>query len=143
MIQASQFILYVEDQRASADFYAAVLGQAPVLDVPGMTGFRLGDGTVLGLMPVAGIRRLLGSRIPDPSLAAGTPRAELYLCVDDPAAYLARARLGGAREISPLQARDWGDRAGYVLDPDAHVIAFAARDRAPARMHADPLATTP
>ena len=32
------FILYVRDQRASADFYRQVLAVEPTLDVPGMTG---------------------------------------------------------------------------------------------------------
>lgn len=126
-VRGAHFILYVEDQRASADFYRAVLGMAPVLDVPGMTEFRLGPDCVLGLMPVAGIRRLLGARLPDPALAGGVPRAELYLRVDDPQGFMSRALLHGARELSPVQARDWGDRAGYLLDPDAHVLAFATR----------------
>lgn len=31
------FVLYVDDQARSRTFYTAVLGQAPELDVPGMT----------------------------------------------------------------------------------------------------------
>jgi hypothetical protein len=31
----------------------------------------------------------------------------------------------GAKELSGLQSRDWGDIAAYSLDPDGHVIAFA------------------
>ena len=127
MITGAHLILYVADQEASARFYGAVLGAPPTLHVPGMTEFRLADGTVLGLMPARGIRRLLGDVIPDPEAAAGIPRAELYLRVDDPAAYHARAVAHGARELSPPAPRDWGDVAGYVLDADGHVLAFAAR----------------
>jgi catechol 2,3-dioxygenase-like lactoylglutathione lyase family enzyme len=119
------FILYVADQRRSATFYGQVLGYPPRLDVPGMTEFDLADGAVLGLIPEAGIRRLLGSALPDPARAAGVPRAELYLLVDDAAAPHARALAAGARELSPLSLRDWGHRAAYVLDPDGHVVAFA------------------
>ncbi len=121
----SHFILYVADQQLSTRFYTAVLGRAPELDVPGMTEFRLGDGCVLGLMPEAGIRRLLGKALPDPSGARGIPRSELYLRVDDPGAYHRRALANGGRELSPLLDRDWGDRAAYSLDPDGHVLAFA------------------
>jgi hypothetical protein len=32
-----------------------------------------------------------------------------------------------AVELSPLAERSWGDQAAYCLDPDSHVIAFAAR----------------
>ena len=123
-------ILYVADQAFSTAFYAAVLGRAPDLDVPGMTEFRLGPGATLGLMPVAGVRRLLGAAVPDPAAAAGVPRAELYLVVDGPAGYLARAVAAGGRELSPVRARDWGHRAGYAADPDGHVLGFAEVVRA-------------
>ena len=121
------FILYVRDQQRSAAFYAATLACAPALDVPGMTEFRLCDGATLGLMPEAGIRRLLGDALPDPAAAHGTPRAELYMRVDDPAGYHNRALAAGARELSPLTVRSWGDAAAYSLDPDGHVVAFAKR----------------
>lgn len=126
MIEAG-FILYVRDQRRSATFYAATLACSPALDVPGMTEFPLGDGATLGLMPEAGIRRLLGEALPDPAAANGAPRAELYIRVDDPAGFHSRALAAGARELSPLSARSWGDAAAYSLDPDGHVLAFAKR----------------
>ena len=125
----AHFILYVRDQAASARFYRAVLGVAPRLDVPGMTELELG-GAVLGLMPEAGIRRLLGDALPDPASANGVPRAELYLVVDDPASFHRRAIEAGAREISALAPRDWGHEAAYSLDPDGHVLAFARVGRA-------------
>jgi uncharacterized protein len=121
------FVLYVADQQRSAKFYASVLDTAPTLDVPGMTEFTLGDSAKLGLMPQAGIKRLLGDKLPDPSAASGVPRAELYLVVDNAAGYHERALKLGAKELSPLLDRDWGDRVSYSLDPDGHVVAFAER----------------
>ena len=121
----AHFILYVADQKRSRDFYAAVLGAEPALDVPGMTEFRLGSDAVLGLMPEAGIRRLLGPALPDPASAGGAPRAEIYLLVQDPKAFHARALAAGASELSPLARRDWGHEAAYSLDPDGSVLAFA------------------
>ena len=59
-------ILYVADQQVSTGFYQAVLARQPDLNVPGMTEFRLSETCVLGLMPEAGIKRLLGERLPDP-----------------------------------------------------------------------------
>lgn len=123
----AHFILYVSDQKASAEFYAAVLGKPPDVDVPGMTEFHLNAGAVLGLMPGAGIKRLLGDRLPDPSAAGGIPRAEVYLLADEPEACHRRALANGARELSPLMLRDWGHEAAYCLDPDGHVLAFAMR----------------
>lgn len=123
-IKHAHFILYVRDQRASAAFYRAVFGAEPRLDVPGMTEFSLGAGVVLGLMPEAGARRLLEGSI-DPGACPGAVRAELYLLVEDPGAAHGRALAAGARELSPLLDRSWGDRAAYALDPDGHVLAFA------------------
>lgn len=127
MIAASEIILYVKDQQRSRDFYAAVLDLTPTLDVPGMTEFELGD-TTLGLMPERGIQRLLGDAM---SISASGSRCELYLTVDDPAACGQRALAAGARELSPLLPRDWGDDVAYYADLDEHVIAFARRTQKP------------
>ena len=122
----SRFILYVADQQRSTRFYQSVLGLAPRLNAPGMTEFALSDGCVLGLMPESGIKALLGAAIADPAEARGTPRCELYLLVDEPAAFHTRALAAGGRELSALALRDWGHSAAYSLDLDGHVVAFAA-----------------
>ncbi len=59
------FILYVQDQARSTAFYAQVLACQPSLNVPGMTESTLAENTILGLMPLSGIKRLLGERLPD------------------------------------------------------------------------------
>jgi catechol 2,3-dioxygenase-like lactoylglutathione lyase family enzyme len=117
-------ILYVRDQDTSTAFFRSVLALDPTLNVPGMTEFELSQGLVLGLMPEAGARRLLGEAH-DPALGRGGPRAELYLLVEDPATYHGRSIAAGGREVSPVSARDWGHLAGYSLDLDGHVLAFA------------------
>lgn len=128
MSDTSHFILYVADQQRSAAFYSAVLGAEPRLHVEGMTEFALPGGAVLGLMPEAGIERLLGPALPKPSTARGVPRAELYLLVPEPAAYHARALAAGALELSPLRPRSWRHTVAYSLDPDGHVLAFAREE---------------
>jgi len=125
----AHFILYVADQKRSTAFYSSILREKPMLDVPGMTEFRLGDGAVLGLMPAKGIVRLLGDAISDPSSAIGVPRAEVYLVVPDAAAYHKRAIAAGARELSPFAPRDWGHTAAYSLDPDGYILAFATSNQ--------------
>lgn len=124
-MKAIHLILYVSDQNKSCTFYKYVLGFEPRLHVPGMTEFALPNGTVLGLMPAAGIRRLLGDALPDPQIDKQIPRAELYLMVDDPMEAHRTALAAGARELSPFTPRDWGHTAAYSLDPDGHVLAFA------------------
>jgi catechol 2,3-dioxygenase-like lactoylglutathione lyase family enzyme len=150
-MHSALFILFVQDQQRSASFYRSTLHCEPLLDVPGMTEFPLSSGAVVGLMPEAGMRRLLGSAdsapasaqtpepppaprpgfatgpLPDPASPRDTLRAELYLLVDDPIAFHGRALKAGARELSPPTPRPWGDLAAYSLDPDGYVLAFAKR----------------
>ena len=120
-MHAVQFILYVADQARARDFYRHVLATEPVLDVPGMTEFDLG-GATLGLMPAADMEELLPDRIH----AGSGQRCELYLRRADAAAALVRAAHSGGRLLDDLRDRSWGERAGYVLDPDGHVLALAA-----------------
>lgn len=124
-MQYAEFILYVADQARSRDFYRAVLGREPRLDVPGMTEFELSAGAVLGLMPASGIKRLLGDAIDDPLQAGQLPRCELYLPASDPQAMVELVGAAGGRVISPAADRNWGDRVAYAADPDGHILAFA------------------
>ncbi len=119
------FILYVANQARSKEFYTKVLALEPSLDVPGMTEFVLSDGCKLGLMPEQGIAKILGDAVPDPASGSGIPRCELYLLVDDPQACYDRALHAGAKPVSSLLPRGWGDEAAYAADPDGHIIAFA------------------
>ena len=120
------FIFYCDDVKRARDFYAAVLQKVPRLDVDGMVEFQLTPHAVLGLMPTAGIRRLLGDAIVDPA-SSDAPQAELYVVVDDVEAAHRRALDAGGRELSAVQPRNWGDTAGYVADLDGHVLALASR----------------
>jgi catechol 2,3-dioxygenase-like lactoylglutathione lyase family enzyme len=121
----AHFILYVRDQKRSREFYARLLEMEPILDVPGMTEFKLSDSCVLGLMPEIGIKKLLGPKFPDPSQASRVPRAEIYLLREDAPDFYKRALEEGATSLSEMAMRDWGHVVGYCLDPDGHVLAFA------------------
>ncbi len=119
-------IFYVNDPDRAKKFYRAILHREPTLDVPGMCEFPLAEDYLLGLMPDASMKRLLGSHLPDTASSASL-RAELYLFCDDPAADYALACSLGATPLSPLQLRDWGDEVAYVLDPDGYVVGLAKR----------------
>ena len=125
-MNTAHFILYVKDQELSSKFYEAVLGRKPRLHVPGMTEFLLNDGAVLGLMPEAGIKRLLGESMINLSEGTGISRSELYLILENPDQYHKRALDFGAKELSPMSKRAWGHMAAYSSDPDGHVLAFAS-----------------
>jgi len=126
----THFILYVADQARSRQLYAALLGIPPRLDVPGMTEFVLPGGAVLGLMPEAGIQRLLPALHVGPSEGA---RAELYLVVPDADGMVLRAQQAGAELLSAMAPRSWGAAVAYLRDPDGHVVAVARRASQPHR----------
>lgn len=127
-ILQTEIILYVRDQELSMQFYRALFRVAPDLHVAGMTEFKLSDGVTLGLMPNAGIARLLGDACPDPDTAFGIPRCELYLFVEDVHVVMEHARSIGARIVSAASLRDWGHCVGYLADPDGHILAFAQKE---------------
>lgn len=77
-----EIILYVADQVKSTTFYKIILQRSPVLEVPGMTSFELSENVKLGLMPEAGIAKILLSKAPDPEIGNGIPRCELYIHVN-------------------------------------------------------------
>lgn len=126
-----EFILYVADQSRSARFYAELLDRSPTLDVPGMTEFTLPGGCKLGLMPETGIARIISGPLPHPSSAAGVPRCELYLLVEDLGTARQRTERAGARLVSAVAERDWGHQTGYYADLDGHVIALAKEIKLP------------
>lgn len=121
-----EIILYVSDQNRSRDFYSAILQKPPNLDVGGMTEFTLSDNLKLGLMPEGGIAKILSDKTPPPSSGNGIPRCELYLKVANPDDVYRLAVSLGAKEISAVTHRDWGDTVGYVSDFDGHILAFAS-----------------
>ena len=118
------FIIYVLDQQKSTAFYQQILQQQPLLNAPGMTEFTINEFTKLGIMPETGIAKILKDETPHPASGNGIPRSEIYLYVDQPLQYYLRAIESGAKPISSLQIRDWGDEVAYCADLDGHIIAF-------------------
>ncbi|HRQ31441.1 MAG TPA: VOC family protein [Saprospiraceae bacterium] len=127
-IEQTEIILFVKDQNKAAGFYERILGIQPSLHVPGMTEFRLSSNCLLGLMPQSGISRLLQLNLTAEENSSAFPKCELYLLVKDAAAAIDHAISCGASLVSAVQARDWGDLAGYLKDPDGNIIAFASKN---------------
>ena len=48
---------------------------------------KYSNNLVLGIMTEEGIMRVLDNKIPNPQIASGIPRSEIYLFVDDPNKY--------------------------------------------------------
>lgn len=127
MMEEIEFIIYVADQQKSRDFYKNLFNIEPTLDVPGMTEFNLSINCKLGIMPEAGIAKILGDKTLHPSKGNGIPRCELYLKVENASNYFNRGLVLGGKAISPIQKRDWGDTVGYLADIDGHIIAIVEK----------------
>jgi catechol 2,3-dioxygenase-like lactoylglutathione lyase family enzyme len=125
MISKSHFILYVQDQIKSSEFYSKLLNQKPALNVPGMTEFKLADNSVLGLMPAAGINKLLNNDYKAHTSLTNSIKAEVYLMVDSVEEYCDRAKLLNVPILKNLAEMDWGHRVIYFKDPDNYVLALA------------------
>lgn len=126
-IQFIETILYVADQQKSCEFYQKIFRRDADLNVPGMTEFRLADNCRLGLMPNKGIAKILQDKTPHPDSGNGIPRCELYFYVEHIEPEFENAMNSGAKLISEISDRNWGDRACYFADPDGHILAFAER----------------
>jgi uncharacterized glyoxalase superfamily protein PhnB len=92
-----------------------------------MTEFIVSDNCKIGLMPNDGIAKILSDKTPHPETGNGIPRCELYFYVDDVQLEYDNAIKSGAKLISGIEDRDWGDRVCYFSDPDGHIVAFAEK----------------
>lgn len=82
------------------------------------------DGGALGLYERAAYGEEVGAKaapIPDEAVAP----SYLYVRVEDVDGVAARLAAAGARPLSPLSERAWGERAAWFADPDGNVVAVA------------------
>lgn len=126
-ILSSEFILYVANQEISSRFYQAIFRTKPSLEVPGMTEFTISENLKIGLMPNNGIAKIITPAAIHPEEGNGIPRCELYLQVENIELEFQNALETGAKIISKIEDRDWGDRVCYLADLDGHIIAFAEK----------------
>lgn len=117
-------ILAVGDLPRARAFYRSAFGWPAEVDLPVYVEFRLPAGMRLGLYAREAFARNV-SELPHGIPAGSIATTELYLYPDDVDATVARLVAAGARPLSPLARRDWGDEVAYVADPDGNVIALA------------------
>ncbi|MHC4821316.1 MAG: VOC family protein [Planctomycetota bacterium] len=117
-------VIAVSDVERSARFYEQAFGWKRGADFPVYVEFRTPEGRGVGLYERETYATHTGGAptVPPPG---GVSPVELYLWCDDAHAAVDRALGAGARLLSAVAPRNWGDETGYVADPDGTVIALA------------------
>ena len=116
-------VLHAADVEAVAAFYAR-LGFAEHFRLPGHDG-RAGyiglrrDGSELGVTTEESPRALAGVE-PGPG-----PRHELFVYVEDADAAAEALRAAGGTVLREPADMPWGERVGWVADPEGNLVAVA------------------
>lgn len=117
-------ILAVGDLERSKRFYETAFGWTRTVEVPVYVEHELPGGMRLGLYQREAFAKNTGV-VPAQIPAAALAPTELYFHVEDPRASARQLLVAGARELSPLALRPWGDEATYFADPDGNVLVVA------------------
>jgi catechol 2,3-dioxygenase-like lactoylglutathione lyase family enzyme len=117
-------VRFVQSLDASVRFYADVLGQRLTKQTEHWAQFDCG-GLTLGLYDRAAMAGNLG--VSEAELGTPPGALELAFEVDDCDAAHAAALDAGARSFRPPQDRPWGERTGYLLDPDGALVELYTR----------------
>jgi PhnB protein len=116
--------LHLRDAARAIDFYKSVFGATEVLrmDAP---GGKIGHAEI----KIGSSHVMLADECPDmdirsPQSFGGTP-VSLLLYVENVDALAERAVAAGAKLLSPLEDKFYGDRMGKLEDPFGHIWAIA------------------
>jgi predicted enzyme related to lactoylglutathione lyase len=117
-------VLACRDVARAKAFYVGAFGWTLKVDLDVYVEMEVPTGLRVGLYDPT----LYASNTGEPAAPRperGTTACELYLRVDDPVTALERLCERGARLLSPVTRRRWGDDAGYAADLDGNVVAVA------------------
>lgn len=118
--------LYCRNVDAEITFYCEALGAKEALRRPGS------DGRTQHALLMFGPAMLMvegeNSEVPTkPPNRDGSSPVVLYLYVEDVDATVTRALDQGSKLIFPVETHFWGDRLGWVQDPEGHMWTVATR----------------
>ncbi len=118
--------LVCTNPRAAVDFYVRIFAAVALNERPGPDGALAHALLQIGpaMFMVEAAWPSLPSRAPLPD---GTSPVVLFLYVEDVDETMARAVANGATVAVPLANQFWGDRSGWLIDPEGHVWTIASR----------------
>jgi lactoylglutathione lyase len=117
-------VIYAKDVGAVAAFYVR-LGFEEHVRMPGQ------DGTVGFVALRRDAAELAVTTEDSPRMLAGVepgpgPRHELFVYVDDVDATVSALRDAGVRVVREPVDMPWGERVGFVADPEGNLVSLAA-----------------
>jgi lactoylglutathione lyase len=117
-------VLYAKDVERLAGFYGE-LGFEEHVRLPSPDG----SAGFIGLR--RGVAELAITTEDSPRMLAGVepgpgPRHELFVYVEDVDATVVALREGGATVLREPADMPWGERVGFVADPEGNVVSLAA-----------------
>jgi lactoylglutathione lyase len=123
-------VVYARDVSAVAAFYAR-LGfeehfRLPPEGEPGYVGLRRGDAE-LAVTTVASPLQFFGLEV------GSAPRFELYVYVEDVDAVVSALQAAGGTVLREPGDMPWGERVGYVADPEGNPVALCAAPKPASR----------
>jgi predicted enzyme related to lactoylglutathione lyase len=121
-----QVIFSVEALERSLEFYERAFGwpRNDAIDYGEYVELLTPDGGALGLFERDGYAQTVGAKPADVADDRVAP-SYLYVRVDDVRAVSDSLKAAGARPLSPLHTRSWGEVAAWYADPDGNVVAVA------------------
>jgi predicted enzyme related to lactoylglutathione lyase len=117
-------ILAVDDLPTSVAFYRRAFSWELTVEVAVYAEFALPGGMRLGLYEREGFGRNTGAA-PIAAPAGSLLPTELYFHAAALEETLGDLEAAGARLLSPLAPRPWGDEVAYFADPSGNVLALA------------------
>lgn len=120
----SLVILAVQDVARAARFYREAFAWTQQVDAPVYAELEAGGGLRVGLYQREGFARN-ATQLPLQPPTGALTATELYVFPEDVEAAQARLLALGARRLSALLPRDWGDDAAYFADLDGNVVVVA------------------
>lgn len=118
--------LYCRNVEAEIEFCCEVFGAVESLRRPGPDGRAQHAMLLFGsaMLMIEGETSAVPTRCPNPD---GSSPVVIYVYVEDVDATVNRALHRGAALVVPVETHFWGDRIGWVQDPEGHMWTVATR----------------
>jgi len=117
-------ILAVRDLNVAVRFYKKAFGWDQIVAAPVYAEFALPGAMRFGLYQRESFAKNTG-HLPVTTPALAITPTELYFYVEQLDDAVATLLAAGARLLSGLSMRGWGEEAAYFADPDGNVIVIA------------------